>query len=168
MIEQVINLFDEDYLFDILNEIKNMDLENQGRGQNLKSHNYYNRYHLNIEKDRKEKIEEYLFNRYDKTYLLKKRGFWVNEVTVETNKEDIFHIDLCDLTIVTYLNENFSGGEFEYINELPENVKIKPNFGLSLVMNDKLYHRVLPVTNGVRYSLICGFDIVNKTTKTLI
>jgi predicted 2-oxoglutarate/Fe(II)-dependent dioxygenase YbiX len=168
MIEQVINLFDKEYLSHLLNEIKGMNLENLGQGLNLKNHNYYNRYPLNMEKDRKEKIEEYLFNRYNKTYLLKNRGYWINEVTIETNKEDSFHMDNCDLTIVTYLNENFSGGEFEYINELAENIKIKPNIGLSLLMNNKLYHRVLPVTNGVRYSLICGFDIANKTSKTFI
>jgi hypothetical protein len=168
MIEQVINLFDKEYLSHLLNEIKDKNFENSGQKLNSKNYNYYNRYHLDIKKNRKDEIEKYLHNKYNKIYLLRNKGYWINEITIETNKDDSFHMDDCDLTIVTYLNENFSGGEFEYINELTENIKIKPNIGLSLVMNNKLYHRVLPVTNGVRYSLICGFDVVNKTSKTFI
>ena len=46
---------------------------------------------------------------------IKLDGFWINKITNETNKNDEFHKDLSDLTFLMYLNDNFEGGEYEYI-----------------------------------------------------
>jgi predicted 2-oxoglutarate/Fe(II)-dependent dioxygenase YbiX len=95
-------------------------------------------------------------------------SLWINKVTEETNKNDPFHHDVPDLTMVMYLNDNFNGGEFEYIDENNEKIKIKPKKDLVLFSNNQLLHRVLPITEGERYSLVCFFKFQTKTKKTFL
>ncbi len=54
--------------------------------------------------------------------------------------------------IVCFLNEDFSGGEFEYIDT--EIVTILPETNTALVFGPKVRHRVLQVTEGNRYTLV--------------
>ena len=75
---------------------------------------------------------------------------------------------MSNLTIVTYLNDDFEGGEFEYIDDFKSKVKIIPQKNLSLIMNGYLNHRVLPVHKGERYSLVSFFDVIKKYKSTLI
>jgi|694.fasta_scaffold09752_7 hypothetical protein len=164
------NLFDENYINFLLNEIEDKTFE--GIGQKLNStkynhYNYYNRYHLEIEDKYKKNIELFLYKTYNKKYTLKDKGIWINKITVNTNKTDVFHTDSSDLTIVTYLNDEYSGGEFEYIDQYNESIKIQTKKGLSLIMDDNLMHRVSPVLNGNRYSLVCFFNLVTKNEKTI-
>lgn len=54
------------------------------------------------------------------------------------------------ISAVLYLNDNYSGGELEFIRQ---NLKIKPEAG-SLIMFPSFppyYHRPAPVTSGVKY-----------------
>ena len=95
-------------------------------------------------------------------------GLWINKVTEETNKDDTFHYDIPDFTMIMYLNDDFDGGEFEYIDENNKNIKIKPKKDLVIFSNNQLLHRVLPVTMGVRYSLVCFFKFQTKTKKTFL
>lgn len=88
---------------------------------------------------------------------------WLNRITPESNKNDTFHVDSEDLTIIIYLNDNFSGGEFEFKDDYTTH-KIEPKKGLTLRMDNKVRHRVLPVTEGIRYSLV----IFIKKKKTLL
>ena len=168
MIEQVINLFDKNYINFLLNEIKDKNFESIGPKSTPTEYNYYNRYHLEIEHNHKESVQSFLYKKYNKKYVLKDNGFWINKITPDTNKEDTFHTDSSDLTIVTYLNDEYSGGEFEYMNWYREVIKIEAKGGLSLVMNNILPHRVSPVLDGTRYSLVCFFDLVTKNEKTII
>jgi hypothetical protein len=111
-----------------------------------------------------------------KTHIQKKykvnveiTAIWINKVTSETNKDDKFHHDECDFTVVSYINDNFEGGEFTFQkNQTPPTEKIKPKRNLSLITNDKLPHKVLPVTSGERYSLIVFCDIPTKNKKTML
>ncbi len=111
-----------------------------------------------------------------KTHIHKKykvdieiKAIWINRVTSETNKEDKFHNDNCNFTVVSYINDNFEGGHFEFQkNERPPTEKIYPKRNLSLITNDKLPHRVAPVTSGERYSLIVFCDIPTKNKKTML
>jgi len=59
------------------------------------------------------------------------------------------------LSLVCWLNDDFEGGEFEFFDPLnnPESV-IKPEKGKLVVFPSNLYHRVRPVTEGTRYSLV--------------
>jgi hypothetical protein len=94
---------------------------------------------------------------------------WINKVTSETNKDDKFHFDNCDFTVVSYINDNFEGGEFTFQkNGAPPQLKINPKRNLSLITNDKLPHKVSPVTFGERYSLIVFCDIPKKNKKTML
>jgi hypothetical protein len=126
--------------------------------------NYYIRKQLNVENDLLE-YQKRCKESIDKKYEL--FAIWINKVTTETNIDDIHHYDACDLSIVTYINDTFEGGEFEYIEN--ENIfKIKPIRNMSLFMDNKLKHRVLKVTKNERFSLISFYRKIQKKEKTLI
>ena len=127
-------------------------------------YNYYIRKTLNIETDLLEyqkRCKELIDDEYDLV------GLWINKVTIETNIDDEYHNDICDLTIVTYINDTFDGGEFEYI-ENKNLFKIKPIRNTSLFMDKKLKHRVLKITKNERFSLISFYYKNQKREKTII
>ena len=127
---------------------------------------YRNRININttlidFQKRIVEKIELDLFL---KTNIL---DMWVNKVTTETNRNDKFHKDMSDLSVVIFLNDDIDGGEFIYeIDGKIYNIKPKKNTGI--IMNNKLLHKVSPVYSGVRYTFITFLDVVKKDKKTLI
>ena len=118
------------------------------------NYNYYIRKILNIETDLldyQQKCKELIDDSYELV------GLWINKVTIETNIDDAYHNDICDLTIVTYINDTFDGGEFEYIEN--KNVfKIIPIRNMSLIMDKKLKHRVRKITKNERFSLISFYN----------
>lgn len=94
-------------------------------------------------------------------YHIQHNGIFINKITEKTNQNDSYHRDESDLTIVTYINDDYIGGEFEYV--INNEIKIlKPRPNLSVMMDKKILHRVLPVIGGERYSLITWFRLVNK------
>jgi hypothetical protein len=94
-------------------------------------------------------------------------GLWVNKVTVNTNIDDEYHNDACDLTIITYINDTFDGGEFEYL-ENKNSFKIKPIRNISLFIDREIRHRVRRITKNERYSLISFYNKKQKKEKTLL
>jgi hypothetical protein len=95
-------------------------------------------------------------------------GVWINKINSDSNKNDKYHHDISDLTILIFLNENFEGGEFEYIDENKQITKVQPKKNTAIVMDSVLYHRVLPVTYGERFTLVCFFQKDVKQNKSLI
>lgn len=93
---------------------------------------------------------------------------WINKVVPETNKNDDFHHDMSYMTAVTYLNDDFEKGEFEYKDKDSNIHKIKPSTNKTLLMDETLMHRVSPVKSGIRYSLITFFQFESKEKKTLL
>ena len=93
---------------------------------------------------------------------------WINKVTIETNKNDPYHKDISFLTLITYLNDDFEGGEFMYINDVGEKQLITPETNMTLVMDNKLSHKVMSVNGGIRFSLITFFKFKEKKSKTLL
>jgi Rps23 Pro-64 3,4-dihydroxylase Tpa1-like proline 4-hydroxylase len=93
---------------------------------------------------------------------------WINKVSTETNKNDAVHYDTSILTLVTYLNDEFEGGDFIYINKNKEKKSIIPKKNMTVIMNDKLLHKVSSVSGGVRFSLVTFFKFKGKKNKTLI
>ena len=95
----------------------------------------------------------------------------INRVDINSNKDDTFHFDNAEVSCLIYLNDDYVGGELEYKNG-DDQIKIKPKKHSIIIMSDKLPHRVLPVTEGIRYSLVVFFvkeEIINpKTIKTII
>lgn len=136
------------------------------------SKNYYHREIINFKNSPEilkivDKIKTHIKNTTGETGI----EMWnlaINKIFKGSNIDDEIHRDMCDLTFILYLNENFEGGEFEYIDDNKKNIKIKPKTNLSIISNNNLQHRVLPVTDGERFSLIIFFNIGKKIEKTLI
>jgi len=58
------------------------------------------------------------------------------------------------------LNDNFSGGEFDFATLTEgkiKNTEVKPKKGDAIFFPSYLQHRVRPVKDGTRYSLVCWF-----------
>ena len=164
MLDMVFDLFTENDRISLLESIEDKNV--LPRKIMIEGANYYNRFPIPKHLEHKKLMEEFLHEKYLRTYLLK--DSWINKVTIDTNKEDAYHFDMSNLTIVTYLNDDFEGGEFEYIDDFKSKVKIIPQKNLSLIMNGYLNHRVLPVHKGERYSLVSFFDVIKKYKNTLI
>lgn len=140
----------------------------------LTKFNFYNRifiedkdltdYYDNILNFLKSKMNKNKFDIIDKS----KFNSWINKIIPETNKNDNFHFDMSFMTAVTYLNDNFKNGEFEYVDENDKIKKLNPKKGMTLIMDETLFHRVKPVKDGVRYSLITFFQFLPKENKTLL
>ena len=90
---------------------------------------------------------------------------WINKVTPTSVDSDSFHFDESVLSFVTYFNLDFEGGEFEYHDENSNKIVITPQINLSLVMNDRLWHRIRKVTSGERYSLVTFFKLTSEYDK---
>ncbi len=126
--------------------------------------NFYIRKDINFKKNLLEyqkKCKDLIGNEYEL------KSMWINKVTIETNIDDRYHHDSSDLTIITYINDTFDGGEFEYF-ENKNLFKIKPIRNLSLFMDDKLKHRVLKITKNERFSLVSFYYRKEKKEKTLL
>jgi hypothetical protein len=138
----------------------------------LNSTNYYVR--ESIHKDNPEfqtiisKINNCV-NKQLKTINIKLDAFWINKITNETNKNDGFHKDSSDITFLMYLNDEFTGGEYEYmVEETQKREKLKPKKYLSIITNRDIEHRVKPVLEGERYSIVFFYSYTKKTNKTLL
>lgn len=105
----------------------------------------------------------------DKFYTnLELKSIWINKIDVNSNKDDKFHTDISPCSLILYLNDDYSGGELEYINDTGSKSKIIPQKNLIITMNNRLQHRVLPISNGVRYSLVAFFGFIKKENKSII
>lgn len=165
MITELYDLFDEKDVTFFMNQIPNKKWEDITFEMGYT--NYYNRLIPDEFDEYKIYLENFIYEKYQQKFHLQSKGVWINKVLNESNKNDNFHTDNSDLTIVTYLNDDFVGGDFEYKNK-NDIIKIKPRKLLSLVMDNKLEHRVLPVISGVRYSLVCFFDLIRKNEKSIL
>lgn len=77
------------------------------------------------------------------------------------------HKDSGDLSFVTYLNDDFKGGNLIYYEEDLE-YSIIPKIGLSVKIYSNTIHRVDPIISGVRFSLYTFLQKKQKTNKSLI
>jgi hypothetical protein len=162
MIKKINKLLTNDELI-YLNSLCNNFIETSEFSIKSKN-NYYIRKVLDSKTDLLEyqqKVKIHLGSEYEL------EGIWINKINPTTNQNDIFHRDYSDASIVTYLNEDFEGGEFQYIFD-NEKIKIKPIINLSLIMDRTIDHRVLNVTKGERFSLISFYKKLQKNEKSLI
>jgi hypothetical protein len=63
-------------------------------------------------------------------------------------------------SIVIQLNNTYEGGILQIKNAKSELVPIENKIGTLYVFNSRLYHRVTPVTKGIRYSLVNWISLV--------
>lgn len=119
------------------------------------------------------KLLQYVNNVFKKnnidTFKFKIHGkICINKISSSTNKNDGFHHDHSDATLILYLNDEFTGGEYEYLNDDKIKVQIKPKKNLVLLTNRKIHHRVLPVITGERFSLVCFLTKEEKNINSII
>jgi hypothetical protein len=174
-INENFNILSEEELIYLKDKCDNFVItQKPNLSNNTHEKNFYNRYVLNLNDSLIKSIINKITNVVKETVrenLVDLKGLWINKVDYESNKTDGFHIDLIDLTFILYLNENFDGGEFEYLDKKDKKnkkIKIKPKINLSIISNNELYHRVLPVLNGERFSLVMFFNVGKKKDYTLI
>jgi hypothetical protein len=134
--------------------------------------NYYVREFINKDDPEFQTIISKIDNCINKQFKkinIKLDTFWINKITNETNKNDGFHKDVSDITFLMYLNEEFTGGEYEYIVETTQKrEKLKPKKYLSIITDRTVEHRVTPVLEGERYSMVFFYNFDKKVNKTLI
>jgi hypothetical protein len=139
---------------------------------NLKSTNYYVREFIPRDNMEFQTIISKINDRVSsllKTDNIVLNAFWINKVTNETNKNDGFHTDESDITFLMYLNDNFIGGDYEYaIPETRKKERLKPKKYLSIITDINVRHRVIPVIEGERYSIVFFYSVNKKSSKTLI
>lgn len=153
-------------------KIKNFKIDNSSNYIPKKSKgnvNYYNRRFINIKSellDFQKNIKEFIKNTYKLD--VKIDAIWINKIDKKSNTNDSYHNDISDLTYILYLNDSYTGGEFEY-KENDETIKqFIPKKYSQILQNNNLLHRVLPVKNGIRYSLVCFMYYEQKTKKSLV
>ena len=71
-----------------------------------------------------------------------------------------------DISILFYLNDNYTGGELEFTTL---GLKIKPKTGMMIAFPSykEFAHKVHPVTSGFRYSLVTWLETEQKIYETL-
>lgn len=116
------------------------------------------------------KIEKYVEKiKFYKDSTIKLNNCWLNKIDVNTNKNDEFHYDSSDLSFILYLNDDFNGGVYEYMDETKKIFGVNPKKFMTITtQKNQVLHRVLPVSDGVRYSLVCFFDYEIKPNKSLV
>lgn len=106
---------------------------------------------------------------YCKEYKIKELKYWeaMNFIKYGPGQYFIEHSDhgyngSWTLSLVSYLNDNYAGGELHFILQ---DLKIKPKAGdLYLFPSNYIYrHAALPVISGVKYSIVTMLDYDNKT-----
>ena len=71
-----------------------------------------------------------------------------------------------DISILFYLNDNYTGGELEFTTL---GLKIKPKTGMMIAFPSykEFAHKVHPVTSGMRYSLVTWLEKEKKIYETI-
>lgn len=135
--------------------------------------NFYNRQKIkdNNLADYKEKLIKIL-KEYDKNKEYKITNTWVNRVDKDQPKikrDNDFHLDASNFTIITFINDDYTGGQFLYLNNKNEEISIKPKKNLTIILDgSKMQHKVCEVLNGVRFTLVSFLEYEVKKNKTLI
>lgn len=79
-----------------------------------------------------------------------------------------YHSKININNIVCFLNNDFDGGEFEYLDYNKSKNSILPIPNTAITFPHNLAHKVLPVKNGNRYTVVAFFNRKNKSNKTVI
>lgn len=91
-------------------------------------------------------------------------------VVIEKDRQlkNSIHEDSSDVSYITYLNEEFKGGEFVYYDEEKNEILITPKKNMTIIISHKTSHKVLEVTNGIRFSLYTFLKLSKKKLKSII
>ena len=108
-----------------------------------------------------QKVKNAVNSNFDNSLPLFNEVDWSQIVVYDTGCSMNFHLDQASDkttgTSVTFLNEDFAGGE-----AIVEGVQIAPIKGRTYYMDGKMYkHAVLNVIKGARYTLTCWYKKIN-------
>jgi hypothetical protein len=168
MFEEIKNLLSINELNFLQNKCNNFNITDTPY-KNKNGNNSYIREKIDIKLnliDYQAKIENYIFKKLNIKF--KTINIFINKISNETNKSDDYHHDKCNLTIVTFLNDDFIGGEYVYLDNDNNPIFIKPKKNMCILQDNKLMHKVNPVSSGIRYSCVVFLNYVDKNTKSLI
>jgi len=154
IIENILSNDELNYFYNFCDSITDYELDKLKPNAKF---SWYKRKSVILSDTTKNKI----FSVLEKNYGLKCKMTpnWVNIITPETNQNDGYHHDVADASIIIYLNDNFDGGEFEYIDTNREVKIIKPIKNTGILLAKNIFHRVKPVTKGRRYSMVSFFNV---------
>jgi predicted 2-oxoglutarate/Fe(II)-dependent dioxygenase YbiX len=71
-----------------------------------------------------------------------------------------------DISILFYLNDNYTGGELEF-TQLGLTIKPKPGMMIAFPSYKEFAHKVHPVQSGMRYSLVTWLETEKKIYETI-
>jgi len=73
------------------------------------------------------------------------------------HSDNVYEFPNLAFTTVTYLNDNYEGGEIEF----PDlNIKVKPELGSTIMFPGTVIHKVNPILSGVRYMSTNSINMV--------
>jgi hypothetical protein len=166
LIENALTSCEMEYLKTICNNF----ISDTKPGTNL---NFYNRQkvdEINLI-DYKQKLNKIL----NECYQNKEYNFtnsWINRIDKTQPKEEDkhkFHLDINNLSIVTFINDDYVGGAFSYLTNKNDEILIEPKENLTIIMNgSEIKHRVCEVFEGIRFTLISFLEYEIKKNKTLL
>ena len=107
-----------------------------------------NKWQMNISGAENMQITKYAEKGF---YNFHKDGSGFNTYNYPENK--VVHDKTRKLSMTALLNDDFEGGEFQFYNDEP----IKMNKGDIIFFPSFEFHRVLPISKGVRHSLVTWF-----------
>jgi len=134
MIEKLYNLLNDDELIYINNLIED---KNIWQYNTIYSNNGQYFDSITIDKD---KLENY-YNIITENGKYKINETGLNVISKDRQLLNSIHKDNSDVSYVTYLNENFDGGDLIYYNKKEMN-KIIPQIGLSIKIHKNTLHKV--------------------------
>lgn len=168
MVKHINNILDKndiEYIDNFCKSINEESLELPELG-----HNSYRRKIFKLKDETLQKILDIVKNNYG--IKCKHINTFINIVDNTTNKDDKFHYDVADFSLIIYLNDDYVGGELEYENSsIKEDIKkIKPIKNSAILISKNVIHRVLPVLSGKRYSMVnfFSYDVSLTSQKSLI
>jgi predicted Rdx family selenoprotein len=104
---------------------------------------------------------------HESSFNIELNSIWINKITPDTNKKDPFHSDNSQIATVTFLNDDFVGGEFQYKLNGTQNI-IPEKYKTIVFTGKQIKHRVRPVIKGERYTLVTFWERKKKTQNSLI
>jgi|694.fasta_scaffold107447_2 predicted 2-oxoglutarate/Fe(II)-dependent dioxygenase YbiX len=159
IIKNVLNDDDLDYCYNFCNSVSDLELD----GMEKEKNSQYKKKVIILSNSIKYKIFSILKENYG--LKCKMRNNWINIIKPGTNDNDGFHHDVSDASLIIYLNDDYQGGTFEYLDSNGETKIIKPVKNMGILLSKNILHRVKPVIMGRRYSLISFFYIDDDFVK---
>lgn len=96
-------------------------------------------------------------------------GIWINKIDSNEYQVEDFHLDEDSVSTITFLNDDFDGGSFVYIQPNQNEQYVHPKKYKTIILEgSKIPHKVNHVSNGSRYTLVTFWEKKEKNKKSII